>query len=82
MGASHIWGAAANAQVSYSYDDADRLVQITGPEGAQTTIACDLLRRKKNMSEPDMGAWTYSYDSLVNAGFYSRTVWCARVSAR
>ncbi len=60
------WGAAANAQASYSYDVADRLVQMTGPDGAQTTIAYDLLGRKKNMSDPDMGAWSYTYDAVGN----------------
>ncbi|WP_343391853.1 RHS repeat domain-containing protein [Candidatus Amarobacter glycogenicus] len=45
---------------------ADRLVQMTGPDGAVTTITYDLLGRKMSMNDPDMGAWSYTYDTAGN----------------
>ena len=60
------WGATVYAQASYSYDIADRLVQMTGPDNAVTTIRYDLLGRKTSMSDPDMGAWSYTYDAAGN----------------
>ena len=65
-GAAPNWGATSYAQASYSYDVAGRLKQMTGPDGAATTIGYDLLGRKTSMSDPDMGAWSYAYDGMGN----------------
>ncbi|MFZ1598002.1 MAG: RHS repeat-associated core domain-containing protein, partial [Anaerolineae bacterium] len=65
-GAAPNWGATVYGQASYSYDVADRLTQMTGPDGAVTTIGYDLLGRKTSMSDPDMGAWSYAYDGAGN----------------
>ncbi|MGB4802405.1 MAG: hypothetical protein WBV59_07095, partial [Anaerolineae bacterium] len=60
------WNANANGVTTYGYDVADRLLQMTGPDGAITTIVYDLLGRKTSMSDPDMGAWSYTYDTAGN----------------
>ena len=65
-GAAPNWGAAVYGQASYGYDVADRLVQMTGSDGAVTTIGYDLLGRKTSMSDPDRGAWSYAYDAVGN----------------
>ncbi|MBK6430431.1 hypothetical protein [Candidatus Amarolinea dominans] len=65
-GAAPNWGATVYGQASYSYDVADRLKQMTGPDGAVTTIGYDLAGRKTSMSDPDMGAWSYTYDTAGN----------------
>ena len=60
------WNANANGVTTYGYDVADRLVQMTGPDGTVTTITYDLLGRKMSMNDPDMGAWSYTYDTAGN----------------
>ncbi|MFZ1708928.1 MAG: hypothetical protein WAW20_10080, partial [Anaerolineae bacterium] len=60
------WNANANGVTTYAYDVADRLLQMTGPDGAVTTITYDLLGRKTSMNDPDMGAWSYTYDTAGN----------------
>jgi RHS repeat-associated protein len=60
------WDATFYAQASYSYDIADRLTGVTGPDSAVTEITYDLLGRKTSMTDPDMGAWSYTYDAAGN----------------
>ncbi len=51
--------------VSYTYDAADRLLTVVRGV-ATTTLTYDFSGRKTNMSDPDMGAWVYTYDALGN----------------
>jgi RHS repeat-associated protein len=61
---AHSCGAAH--LTSYTYDGADRLLGVTDPIGAQTTITYDLLGRKTGLADPDMGIWSYGYDNAGN----------------
>lgn len=49
--------------VSYAYNTTDLLTQAVRG-GATTTLNYDLGGRKTQMSDPDMGAWSYNYDAL------------------
>ena len=51
--------------VSYQYDALDKLTQAARG-GATTTLLYDLAGRKTQMTDPDMGTWVYSYDTLGN----------------
>jgi RHS repeat-associated protein len=48
----------------YGYDDADRLVAITGPAGAEWSYSYDLRGRRIEDADPDKGVTTFSYDEL------------------
>jgi RHS repeat-associated protein len=56
----------------YGYDGLDRLTQVQQVENggssvfATSAMTYDLAGRKKTMSDPDMGNWTYNYDALGN----------------
>ena len=61
------WGATVYAEATYVYDIGDRLTKMIGPGGVvTTTMAYDLLGRKTSMKDPDMGAWSYTYDAAGN----------------
>jgi RHS repeat-associated protein len=66
-----IWGRVilvsppTGPQVSYDYNEADRLVNVVR-NNLTTHIDYDTGGRKKYMSDPDMGPWTYTYDGLGN----------------
>ncbi len=51
--------------VIYDYDTLDRLTQATRG-GATTSLSYDLGGRKTQMTDPDMGTWSYAYDALGN----------------
>ncbi|HEX2312348.1 MAG TPA: hypothetical protein VHJ17_01350, partial [Thermomonospora sp.] len=48
----------------YTYDPADRLVQVTGPGGHQWTSTYDTRGRKSRTTDPDKGTTQYGYDTL------------------
>ena len=54
----------------YDYDLAGQMIQVDQVNGigvfASTYMAYDLGGRKLEMSDPDMGVWTYDYDALGN----------------
>lgn len=54
------------ATTNYSYDTANRLLQVIDAQNNVTTLQYDLLGRKTSMHDPDMGLWSYVYDSLGN----------------
>lgn len=54
----------AAGTVAYQYDPFGNLLQVTGVDGALTSMTYDLRGRKKTMNDPDMGAWTYGYNVL------------------
>ncbi len=47
-------------------DALDNLITATGTVGNVSTMIYDWLGRKKEMSDPDMGHWTYQYDLVGN----------------
>jgi len=49
---------------TYQYDALGNLAKVIDALGNQTTIDNDLHGRKKSIDDPDMGVWTYRYDSL------------------
>jgi YD repeat-containing protein len=51
---------------AYEYDVRDLLTKVTDTAGNQTTITYNNYSRKTNMTDPDMGAWTYGYDVFGN----------------
>jgi RHS repeat-associated protein len=57
--------APAGADVSYTYDALGRLLSAAYG-GAVTSLAYDLGGRKTQMSDADMGVWTYGHDALGN----------------
>jgi uncharacterized repeat protein (TIGR01451 family) len=57
---------AISAQTSYGYDRLDNLVTVTDAASNVTTMAYNLLGRKTDMWDPDMGHWVYGYDTLGN----------------
>lgn len=67
------WTEAAYAQVRYDYNVADQLVTVAGvvPDaaGGDTTptnqITYDGFGQKISMDDPDMGVWSYAYDSAA-----------------
>ncbi|MBI2312112.1 MAG: RHS repeat protein, partial [Betaproteobacteria bacterium] len=54
---------ARGKTIIYTYDPFGNLL-TTNAEGVVTTLTYDLRGRKKAMSDPDMGYWTYDYDAL------------------
>ncbi len=68
------WTDAAYAQVRYDYNVADQLVTAAGvdPDAGgtmprpTTQITYDGFGQKVSMADPDMGAWSYGYDSAGN----------------
>ena len=63
--------SASNITTSYVYNAADDLTQVTGPDGAVTTLTYDIAGRKLTMDEPDTGLWQYSYN--VNSMLTNQT---------
>jgi YD repeat-containing protein len=52
---------------NYSYNAAGDLLSVTDHlGGTPTTMAYDNIGRKTAMTDPDMGAWSYQYDSNGN----------------
>ena len=68
---SDIWGnltkvdEAMGPDVSYTYDVLGQLTAVSRA-GNITSITYDHLGRKLAMSDPDMGDWSYQYDTLGN----------------
>lgn len=66
-----IWGrtvavnAPSDPDVSYAYDAANRLIQVT-LNTLITELTYDYAGRKISMNDPDMGPWSYTYDALGN----------------
>ncbi|MBK9231231.1 MAG: RHS repeat protein [Anaerolineae bacterium] len=58
------WGSEYRTR--YSYDVAGRLLTVQDHASNQTTLTHDLLGRKTQMVDPDMGAWQYRYDAAGN----------------
>jgi YD repeat-containing protein len=68
--------APLGAYIVYGYDELDRLTtvqqvnRVDAPKlenvFATTALTYDLAGRKTGMTDPDMGAWTYTYDALGN----------------
>jgi YD repeat-containing protein len=66
-----VWGRTllvdppSGPSVSYSYNPADLLTEVT--YGTATTgLQYDYAGRKLTMDDPDMGDWSYAYDALGN----------------
>jgi RHS repeat-associated protein len=58
---------ALYATARYTYDFAGDLVRILEPDGStQATFGYDMLGRKTSLSDPDLGAQTYTYDQNGN----------------
>jgi YD repeat-containing protein len=58
---------AVYATAKYTYDLAGDLVKITQPDGTTTTsFAYDMAGRKTSLSDPDLGAQSYTYDQDGN----------------
>ncbi|MEJ2737434.1 MAG: hypothetical protein P8189_28405, partial [Anaerolineae bacterium] len=51
---------------TYGYDPLDNLTAVTDTLGITTTMQYDMLGRKIEMDDPDMGRWYYDYDALGN----------------
>ncbi|MCP4125690.1 MAG: hypothetical protein GY753_01345, partial [Gammaproteobacteria bacterium] len=65
------WQASAYAEATYAYDVFDRVRDVWGPDAngdaaLHTQIDYDALGRKTAMNDPDMGSWSYAYDSAGN----------------
>jgi RHS repeat-associated protein len=54
------------AETQYRYTVLDQLDQVKDHLQNTTTIVYDALGRKRNMNDPDMGYWQYSYDAAGN----------------
>ena len=54
------------ATTVYSYTVRDQLSSVLDAAGHQTQIAYDLLGQKTALSDPDLGSWTYRYDTSGN----------------
>ncbi|WP_147312468.1 polymorphic toxin-type HINT domain-containing protein [Thermomonospora umbrina] len=48
----------------YGYDNADRLIRVTGPTGKVWTYDYDTRGRKTHTTDPDRGATQHGYDNL------------------
>ncbi|HSR26325.1 MAG TPA: hypothetical protein VLW53_22405, partial [Candidatus Eisenbacteria bacterium] len=58
---------AVYATARYAYDYAGNLVKIVQPDGTtQTTLGYDMAGRKTSLSDPDLGAQSYTYDQDGN----------------
>lgn len=60
------WDAAVNFQAVYTYNVRDQLEKMTGSDGAVSDPDYDLLGRKIQLSDSDMGLWQYRYDTAGN----------------
>ncbi|OGO38937.1 MAG: hypothetical protein A2W35_16970 [Chloroflexi bacterium RBG_16_57_11] len=66
-----VWGRTehvfppAGPDVSYIYNTSDRL-STASRGGVTTSLFYDYAGRKTRMVDPDMGEWTYAYDTLGN----------------
>jgi RHS repeat-associated protein len=58
--------ASLYATWDYEYDVADQLTTVVPPDLVTTTIEYDMLGRKTQMQDPDMGTWDYAYDAAGN----------------
>ncbi|HGY08572.1 MAG TPA: hypothetical protein ENK37_00740 [Oceanithermus profundus] len=55
--------ATADATTRFAYDTADRLVQVTAPNGATTRYTYDDLGNRLQEISPDRGTLSYAYDA-------------------
>ncbi len=60
------WNDPPYATATYAYNVRDQLETVTGPDGAVTDPSYDLLGRKTQLIDADMGTWTYDYDAVGN----------------
>jgi RHS repeat-associated protein len=55
---------------AYRYDTLGNLIQVTAavgmPEQNVTNVSYDSLMKKRAMTDPDMGGWSYEYDKMGN----------------
>jgi RHS repeat-associated protein len=58
------WSDTPCASSSYTYDPAGRLLAVTGPDQAVTTLSYDYAGHKTQLADPDMGSWRYRYDGV------------------
>lgn len=56
----------ATYTTDYAFDARDNLVSVTDALSHTITLSHDMLGRKTGMTDPDMGAWQYSYDGGDN----------------
>jgi YD repeat-containing protein len=54
---------AANQTTTYAYDPFDDLISTTDPVGNVVAATYDVRGRKTASADPDLGTWTYSYDT-------------------
>ncbi|MEX2247979.1 MAG: polymorphic toxin type 33 domain-containing protein [Dehalococcoidia bacterium] len=54
------------ATTTYAYDALDNLGKVTDALLNETTMDYDMLGRKTQMADPDMGTWYYTYDAAGN----------------
>lgn len=53
-----------NNPIVYDYDAFGNLISVLDPFGNETTIKYNLRGFKEELNDPDLGKWTYTYDSL------------------
>jgi YD repeat-containing protein len=54
------------ATTYYSYDAMGNLIDVCDADGNHTQMEYDMLSRKTDMDDPDMGQWEYEYDNNGN----------------
>jgi len=59
-------GAGSPTTTRYAYDVLGNLTQVTDAAGNVITMTYNALGRKTEMSDPNMGQWTYEYDDAGN----------------
>ena len=62
----YVYPPANHPAISYSYDALDRLVQVDKGSTIVAQMWYDYAGRKTQMSDADMGMWTYEYDAAGN----------------
>ena len=60
------WTATPAATTRYAYNVMDGLTETWDTANHHTQIGYDSLGRKTSLSDPDMGAWSYTYDAAGN----------------
>jgi RHS repeat-associated protein len=55
--------SVGNVSTTYAYDLIGDLTNVTDNVGNSTVMGYDSLGRKVSMIDPDMGAWSYTYDN-------------------